>query len=178
MKERLVILGAGESGLGAAILGKKEGYDVFVSDRGTIELKYKQILIQEEIEFEEDQHTETKILTADLVMKSPGIPDDVPLVLKLKKKGIEVISEIEFASKYTNASLIGVTGSNGKTTVTSWIYHVLKNGGLDALMAGNIGDSFAKNVAEKNPDYYVLELSSFQLDGIETFNPHIAVLTN
>jgi len=178
MKERLVILGAGESGLGAAILGKKEGYEVFVSDRGTIELKYKQILIQEEIEFEEDQHTQEKILNANLVMKSPGIPDDVPLVLKLKKKEIKVISEIEFASKYTQASLIGITGSNGKTTVTSWVYHVLKNGGLDALMAGNIGDSFAKNVAEKNPAYYVLELSSFQLDGIETFNPHIAVLTN
>lgn len=178
MSKRLVILGAGESGVGAAILGKKEGYEVFVSDRGLIELKYKQVLIQEEIEWEAEKHTEDKILNADLVMKSPGIPEDAPLVLKLKENGVKVISEIEFASKYTHASLIGITGSNGKTTVTSWIYHVLKNGGLDAIMAGNIGDSFAKNVALKNPDYYVLELSSFQLDGIETFNPHIAVLTN
>ena len=178
MSKRLVILGAGESGVGAAILGKKEGYEVFVSDRGPIELKYKQVLIQEEIEWEAEKHTEDKILNADLVMKSPGIPEDAPLVLKLKENGIKVISEIEFASKYTHASLIGITGSNGKTTVTSWIYHVLKNGDLDAIMAGNIGDSFAKNVALKNPDYYVLELSSFQLDGIETFNPHIAVLTN
>jgi len=178
MSKRLVILGAGESGVGAAILGKKEGYEVFVSDRGLIELKYKQVLIQEEIEWEAEKHTENKILNADLVMKSPGIPEDAPLVLKLKENGIKVISEIEFASKYTHASLIGITGSNGKTTVTSWIYHVLKNGDLDAIMAGNIGDSFAKNVALKNPDYYVLELSSFQLDGIETFNPHIAVLTN
>lgn len=178
MSKRLVILGAGESGVGAAILGKKEGYEVFVSDRGSIELKYKQVLIQEEIEWEAEKHTEDKILNADLVMKSPGIPEDAPLVLKLKENGIKVISEIEFASKYTHASLIGITGSNGKTTVTSWIYHVLKNGDLDAIMAGNIGDSFAKNVALKNPDYYVLELSSFQLDGIETFNPHIAVLTN
>jgi len=178
MSKRLVILGAGESGVGAAILGKKEGYEVFVSDRGSIELKYKQVLIQEEIEWEAEKHTEDKILNADLVMKSPGIPEDAPLVLKLKENGVKVISEIEFASKYTHASLIGITGSNGKTTVTSWIYHVLKNGDLDAMMAGNIGDSFAKNVALKNPDYYVLELSSFQLDGIETFNPHIAVLTN
>ncbi|TXK77084.1 UDP-N-acetylmuramoyl-L-alanine--D-glutamate ligase [Mesonia sp. K4-1] len=178
MSKRLVILGAGESGVGAAILGKKEGYEVFVSDRGPIELKYKQVLIQEEIEWEAEKHTEDKILNADLVMKSPGIPEDAPLVLKLKENGIKVISEIEFASKYTHASLIGITGSNGKTTVTSWIYHVLKNGDLDAIMAGNIGDSFAKNVALNNPDYYVLELSSFQLDGIETFNPHIAVLTN
>jgi len=178
MSKRLVILGAGESGVGAAILGKKEGYEVFVSDRGSIELKYKQVLIQEEIEWEAEKHTEDKILNADLVMKSPGIPEEAPLVLKLKENGIKVISEIEFASKYTHASLIGITGSNGKTTVTSWIYHVLKNGDLDAIMAGNIGDSFAKNVALKNPDYYVLELSSFQLDGIETFNPHIAVLTN
>lgn len=178
MGKRLVILGAGESGVGAAILGKKEGYEVFVSDRGPIELKYKQVLIQEEIEWEAEKHTEEKILNADLVMKSPGIPEDAPLVLKLRENGIKVISEIEFASKYTDASLIGITGSNGKTTVTSWIYHVLKNGDLDAIMAGNIGDSFAKNVALNNPDYYVLELSSFQLDGIETFNPHIAVLTN
>lgn len=178
MSKRLVILGAGESGVGAAILGKKEGYEVFVSDRGSIELKYKQVLIQEEIEWEAEKHTEDKILNADLVMKSPGIPEEAPLVLKLKENGIKVISEIEFASKYTHASLIGITGSNGKTTVTSWIYHVLKNGDLDAIMAGNIGDSFAKNVALNNPDYYVLELSSFQLDGIETFNPHIAVLTN
>jgi len=178
MSKRLVILGAGESGVGAAILGKKEGYEVFVSDRGLIELKYKQVLIQEEIEWEAEKHTEDKILNADLVMKSPGIPEEAPLVLKLKENGIKVISEIEFASKYTHASLIGITGSNGKTTVTSWIYQVLKNGDLDAIMAGNIGDSFAKNVALKNPDYYVLELSSFQLDGIETFNPHIAVLTN
>ena len=178
MSKRLVILGAGESGVGAAILGKKEGYEVFVSDRGPIELKYKQVLIQEEIEWEAEKHTEDKILNADLVMKSPGIPEEAALVLKLKENGVKVISEIEFASKYTHASLIGITGSNGKTTVTSWIYHILKNGDLDAIMAGNIGDSFAKNVALKNPDYYVLELSSFQLDGIETFNPHIAVLTN
>ncbi|MEA1786770.1 UDP-N-acetylmuramoyl-L-alanine--D-glutamate ligase [Arenibacter sp. GZD96] len=176
--KRLVILGGGESGVGTAILGHKKGYDVFLSDKGKIKAKYKEVLIHLGIDWEEEQHTAEKILNADLVMKSPGIPDKAPLVLQLNAKGIPVISEIEFASKYTDATIVGITGSNGKTTTTMLTYHILKNGALHVGMAGNIGDSFAKMVAENDYDYYVLEISSFQLDGIKDFKPHIAVLTN
>lgn len=175
---RLVILGGGESGVGTAILGKQKGFEVFVSDKGEIQEKYKEVLEHFEIEWESGEHTEAKILNADLVMKSPGIPDKVPLVKELVEKGVPVISEIEFASKYTDATLIGITGSNGKTTTTMLTYHLLKNGGLDVGMAGNIGDSYAKMVAEKDFDHYVLEISSFQLDGIVDFKPHIAIITN
>ncbi len=173
----LVILGGGESGVGTAILAKKKGYRVFVSDLGRIEEHYRKSLEDYGIEFEDGQHSEEKILAADLVMKSPGIPENAPMVNKLRGKGIRVISEIEFAAQYTNATIVGITGSNGKTTTTKLTHHVLKNGGLNVGMAGNIGQSFARQVAEKEVDVYVLELSSFQLDGIEKFRPHIAVLT-
>ncbi len=176
--ERLVILGGGESGVGTAILGKKMGYDVFVSDGGKIKEKYKKDLENLEVDWEEERHTEAKILMADVVMKSPGIPDTVSLVVKLREMDIPVISEIEFASRYTEATIIGITGSNGKTTTTMLVNHLLKNGGLNVGMAGNIGDSFAKMVAEQDYDYYVLEISSFQLDGIVDFKPHIAIITN
>lgn len=176
--ERLVILGGGESGVGTAILGKKMGFDVFVSDGGKIKEKYKSDLENLGVDWEEERHTEAKILMADVVMKSPGIPDTVSLVVKLREMKIPVISEIEFASRYTEATIIGITGSNGKTTTTMLVNHLLKNGGLNVGMAGNIGDSFAKMVAEKDYDYYVLEISSFQLDGIVDFKPHIAIITN
>ncbi len=175
---RLVILGGGESGVGTAILGKKEGFDVFVSDKGEIKDEYKKVLEHFEIEWESGEHTEAKILNADVVMKSPGIPDKVPLVKALVEKGVPVISEIEFASKYTDANLIGITGSNGKTTTTMLTNHLLKGGELNVGMAGNIGDSYAKMVAEQDFDHYVLEISSFQLDGIVDFKPHIAMITN
>ena len=176
--ERLVILGGGESGVGTAILGKQKGYKVFVSDKGVISKNYKEVLLNNEIDFEENQHTESKILNADLVMKSPGIPDKVALVQKLIEKSIPVISEIEFASQFTKATIIGITGSNGKTTTTLLLHHILKNAGLSVGIAGNIGDSFAQQVADETYENYVLELSSFQLDGIEDFNSHIAILTN
>ncbi|AKA35702.1 UDP-N-acetylmuramoyl-L-alanine--D-glutamate ligase [Flagellimonas lutaonensis] len=175
---RLAILGAGESGVGAALLGKQKGFDVFVSDGGKIKKEYKEVLIHHEIEWEEGYHSEPRILNADLVVKSPGIPDTVPLVKKLVDGGVPVISEIEFASRYTNAQIIGITGSNGKTTTTMLTHHLLKEAGLNVGMAGNIGDSFAKMVAEKDFDHYVLEISSFQLDGITGFRPHIAIITN
>lgn len=177
-KAFLVILGGGESGVGTAILAKKQGYEVFVSDKGEIKENYKKTLIEHQIDWEDKQHTEEKIFQADLVMKSPGIPEDAPLVNLLHGKGIRVISEIEFAAKFTDATIIGITGSNGKTTTTKLTHHILSSAGLSVGMAGNIGDSFAKQVAETKVDYYVLELSSFQLDGIEEFRPHIAVLTN
>ena len=175
---RLVVLGGGESGVGTAILGLKKGFEVFVSDKGEIKDKYKEVLEHFGIEWESGQHTEAKILNADMVMKSPGIPDKVPLIKELVAKGIPVISEIEFASRYTNATIIGITGSNGKTTTTMMTYHLVKEGGLNAGMAGNIGDSYAKMVAEQDFDHYVLEISSFQLDGIVDFKPHVAVITN
>ncbi|MER3318768.1 MAG: UDP-N-acetylmuramoyl-L-alanine--D-glutamate ligase [Allomuricauda sp.] len=175
---RLVILGGGESGVGTAILGKQKGFEVFVSDKGEIKENYKKVLEHFEIEWESGEHTEAKILNADVVMKSPGIPDRVPLVKALVEKGIPVISEIEFASKYTDATLIGITGSNGKTTTTMLTYHLLKDGELNVGMAGNIGDSYAKMVAENDYAHYVLEISSFQLDGIVDFKPHIAMITN
>ena len=175
---RLVILGGGESGVGTAILGKQKGFEVFVSDKGEIKEKYKKVLEHFGVEWESGQHTEAKILNADVVMKSPGIPDKVPLVKQLVAKGIPVISEIEFASRYTDATIVGITGSNGKTTTTMMTYHLLKEGGLNVGMAGNIGDSYAKMVAEQDFDQYVLEISSFQLDGIVDFKPHVAVITN
>lgn len=164
--------------MGTAILGKKKGFEVFVSDFGKIKDKYKQVLINNEIEWEEDGHSEEKILSADVVMKSPGIPDTAPIVKKLLKKGVKVISEIEFASKFTKATIVGITGSNGKTTTASLTFELLKNGGLNVALGGNIGKSFAEQVSEEKYENFVLELSSFQLDGIETFAPHIAVLTN
>ncbi|MEM9075721.1 MAG: UDP-N-acetylmuramoyl-L-alanine--D-glutamate ligase [Bacteroidota bacterium] len=176
--KRLVVLGGGESGVGTAILGKKEGYQVFVSDKGEIQPKYKEVLKHFEIEWESGKHSEGRILKADVVMKSPGIPDKVPLVKQLREKGIPVISEMEFASQFSEATVIGITGSNGKTTTTMLTHHLLKNGGLNAGLAGNIGDSYAKMVAEQDYDLFALEISSFQLDGIEEFRPHIAILTN
>ena len=176
--KRLVILGGGESGVGTAILGKKKGYDVFVSDFGKIKNNYKEVLGLNKIEWEDEKHTEELILNADIVMKSPGIPEKAPIVKKLLEKGIPVISEIEFAYQYTDAITIGITGSNGKTTTTLLTHHLLKQGGLNVGLAGNIGKSFAWQVAEDKVDVYVLELSSFQLDGIINFKPHIAVITN
>lgn len=176
--KRIVVLGGGESGVGTAILAKQKGFEVFVSDKGTIAQKYKEVLLQNKITFEENQHTESKILNADLVMKSPGIPDNVVLVQQLIKKEIPVISEIEFASQFTKATIVGITGANGKTTTTLLTHHVLKQAGLSVGIAGNIGDSFAQQVAEQEYGSYVLELSSFQLDGIEDFAPHIAIITN
>ncbi|MBT8236529.1 MAG: UDP-N-acetylmuramoyl-L-alanine--D-glutamate ligase [Bacteroidia bacterium] len=176
--EFLAVLGAGESGVGTAILGIQEGYKVFVSDFGGIKEKYKDVLEHFGISWEEHKHSEDILLKADLVMKSPGIPDTAPIVQKLSAEGIPVISEIEFAARFTDATIIGITGSNGKTTTTMMTYHLLKAGGLNVGMAGNIGDSFAKMVAEEDYDHYVLEISSFQLDGINEFRPHIAVITN
>ena len=176
--KRLVVLGSGESGVGAAVLGKVKDYDVFVSDFGTIAQKYKDVLLKENILFEETKHTKEQILNADVVVKSPGIPDSTLLVVELKEKGITVISEIEFASWFTKAKLIGITGSNGKTTTTSLLYHILKNAGLNVGVGGNIGDSFALQVAKCDYDYYVLELSSFQLDGIESLKLDVSILLN
>ncbi len=175
---RLVILGGGESGVGTAILGKKKGYEVFVSDFGKIKDNYKEVLTNNGIKWEDEQHTESLILNADVVMKSPGIPDKAPIIKKLVEKGIAVISEIEFAAPFTNAITIGITGSNGKTTTTMLTYHLLKEAGLNVGLGGNIGKSFAWQVADENFDYYVLELSSFQLDGIINYKPHIAIITN
>nr|WP_321226817.1 UDP-N-acetylmuramoyl-L-alanine--D-glutamate ligase [uncultured Psychroserpens sp.] len=176
-KQRLVILGGGESGVGTALLGKDKGYDVFVSDKGIIKEKYKQVLIHNEIGFEDGEHSEEKILNADLVMKSPGIPEKVALIQQIRAKGIPVVSEIEFATKFTNATVVGITGSNGKTTTATLTHHLLKQD-LNVGLAGNIGDSFAKQILEHDYENYVLEISSFQLDDIIDFKPHIAVLTN
>lgn len=177
-KPLLVVLGAGESGVGTALLAQAKGYRVFVSDSKTIADNYKNVLLQKNIPFEEGKHSKEKIQTADLVMKSPGIPDAIPLITSIKEKEISVISEIEFAARYTRAIIIGVTGSNGKTTTTMLTYHILKNAGVKVAMGGNIGNSFAKLVLENKHDVYVLELSSFQLDGIIDFMPHIAIITN
>ncbi len=176
--KRLVILGGGESGVGTAILGKKQGYEVFVSDFGKITEKYKEVLNNYDIKWEEETHTENLILNADLVMKSPGIPEKSPIVKQLLDKKIPVISEIEFAFPFTNAITVGITGSNGKTTTTMLTYHLLKSAGLNVGLGGNIGKSFAWQVAENDFDIYVLELSSFQLDGCFTYKPHIAILLN
>lgn len=178
MGERLVILGGGESGVGAALLGKKQGFEVFLSDRGNLKEEYKNTLIENSIEFEEGFHTEEKILNADLVVKSPGIPKKADLILQLSSKNIPVVSEIEFASRYTDAKIIAITGSNGKTTTTSLVYHILTQAGLNVGLGGNIGKSFAQLVVDDVYDYYVLEISSFQLDDVMTFKPYIAILLN
>ncbi len=176
-KKKLVILGGGESGIGTALLAKAKGYKVFVSDKGTIKEKYRDVLIHNEIEFEDNQHTESKILNADIVMKSPGIPDKVSIVKQIREKGIPMVSEIEFASKYTNATIVGITGSNGKTTTATLTHHILKQE-LEVGLSGNIGQSFAQQILEHDYPNYVLEISSFQLDDINDFKPHIAVLLN
>ncbi|MFT5846440.1 MAG: UDP-N-acetylmuramoylalanine--D-glutamate ligase [Psychroserpens sp.] len=176
-KQRLVILGGGESGVGTALLGQAKGYDVFVSDKGLIKDKYKHVLIHNEIEFEDGMHSEERILNANIVMKSPGIPDTVALIQQIRAHGVAVVSEIEFASKFTNATLVGITGSNGKTTTAILTHHLLKHD-LSVGLAGNIGDSFARQILEHDYKNYVLEISSFQLDDIIGFKPHIAVLTN
>jgi UDP-N-acetylmuramoylalanine--D-glutamate ligase len=178
MKKKIVILGAGESGAGSAVLALKKGFDVFVSDKGPIKDTYKGILTEHRIEWEEGKHTEEKILAADEVIKSPGIKEDAPVILKVREKGIPVISEIEFAGRYANGKKICVTGSNGKTTVTNLIFHMLKKAGLNAAMTGNVGNSFAMAVAQGDYDYYVIELSSFQLDGMNDFRADIAILLN
>ena len=177
--KRLAILGGGESGVGTAILAKQKGWEVFLSDRGNLKTEYRKQLDDEGIAYEEGKHTEDKILGADCIMKSPGIPDKAPIVVKASERGIAVISEIEFAAQYTDTPIIAITGSNGKTTTTMLTYHLLKEAGLSVGLGGNIGYSFAELVAHSNPDYYVLEISSFQLDGIVThFAPHIAMLLN
>ncbi|MEO8935022.1 MAG: UDP-N-acetylmuramoyl-L-alanine--D-glutamate ligase, partial [Xanthomarina sp.] len=176
-RRKLVILGGAESGVGTALLGKAKGFDVFVSDKGKIKEIYKEVLIHNEIEWEDEGHSEERILKADMVMKSPGIPDKAPLVKQIREKGILVVSEIEFAAKYTNATIVGITGSNGKTTTACLTHHILKQE-LEVGLAGNIGDSFAKQVLEKDYPNYVLEISSFQLDDIVDFKPHIAIITN
>ncbi len=176
--KRIVIIGGGESGAGAAQLAKQKGFEVFVTDKGPIKEKYKNVLSNLGIEWEENQHTEELILNADEVIKSPGIPDKAELVQKLIKQNTPVISEIEFAARFTNAKLICITGSNGKTTTTTIVHHILKKAGLNVAMGGNVGQSFAKLVAEGNYDFYVLELSSFQLDGMFEFRADIAILLN
>ena len=176
--KRIVILGAGESGAGAAVLAKKEGFDVFVSDMSMIKDKYKKMLDDRNIEWEEGQHTEEKILNADEIIKSPGIPNEAPMIQKIIAKGIHIISEIEFAGRYTNSKMICITGSNGKTTTTSLIYHIFKEAGYDAGLAGNIGNSLALQVAEDPHEYYIIELSSFQLDNMYDFRANIAILLN
>ena len=175
---KIVVLGAAESGAGAAVLAKKEGFEVFVSDMGTIKDKYKKLLDDHHIEWEEGHHTEERILDADEVVKSPGIPDEAPMVQKLIARGTHIISEIEFAGRYTHSKMICITGSNGKTTTTSLIFHIFKNAGYDVGLAGNIGRSLALQVAEDPHDYYVIELSSFQLDNMYDFRANIAVLLN
>ncbi|ADQ82204.1 UDP-N-acetylmuramoyl-L-alanine--D-glutamate ligase [Riemerella anatipestifer] len=175
---KIVVLGAGESGFGAAYLAKKKGMEVFVSDRGSIKEEYKKQLIENNIEFEEGQHDEERILNADWVVKSPGIPKKADIVFKINQKGIRLSSEIEFASEFTNAKIVAITGSNGKTTTTSLIYHILKDNGMNVGLGGNIGKSFAKQVADESFDYYVLEISSFQLDDIQNFRPYISLLLN
>ena len=176
--KRIVVLGAGESGAGAAVLAKKEGFDVFVSDMSKIKDKYKKMLDDHGIEWEEGHHTEEKILNADEIIKSPGIPKEAPMIQKLMKQGTHIISEIEFAGRYTHSKMICITGSNGKTTTTSLIYHIFKKAGYDAGLAGNIGRSLALQVAEDPHDYYIIELSSFQLDNMYNFHANIAILLN
>ena len=178
MSRRIVVLGAGESGSGAAILAKEKGFDVFVSDYGTISEPYRALLDQNGVKWEDGQHTEELILNADEVVKSPGIPLTAPLIQKLQSQGTPIISEIEFAARYTKAKMICITGSNGKTTTTSLIYYILRNAGLNVGLAGNIGNSLALQVAHEDHDYYVIELSSFQLDNMYDFKADIAILLN
>ena len=176
--KRIVILGGGESGVGAAVLAKKQGFDVFLSDMSEIKPQYKAILEENKIDWEEKQHTEILILNANEIIKSPGIPDKAPIIKKLLQQGIPVISEIEFAGRYTKAKMICITGSNGKTTTTMLIYHILKNAGFKVGLAGNVGQSLALQVANSECDYYIVELSSFQLDGMKEFKADIAILLN
>jgi UDP-N-acetylmuramoylalanine--D-glutamate ligase len=178
MNKKIVILGAAESGVGAAILAKKHGFEVFVSDFGEIKQEYKEMLINHSISFEEKKHSNDLILSADEIIKSPGIADKTPVIQAIKAKGIKIISDIEFAGRYTNAKKICITGSNGKTTTTLLIYHVMMNSGLNVGLAGNVGKSFALQVAENKFDYYVIELSSFQLDYMFDFKADIAILMN
>jgi len=177
-KIKIVILGAGESGTGAAVLAQKQGMDVFVTDMGDIKPEYKDLMNRYQIPWEEGRHTEEIVLAANEVIKSPGIPDEAPIVKKIKERGIPVISEIEFAGRYTDAKMVCITGSNGKTTTTSLIYHIFKQAGMNVGLAGNIGRSLALQVALENHEYYVIELSSFQLDNMYKFRAHIAVLMN
>ncbi len=177
-KKHIAILGAGESGIGAAILAKKQGWEVFVSDKGSIDEKYKEKLKELGVKWEEGQHSKDEILNSDIIVKSPGIPDSIPLIKKAKDKGIKVISEIEFAGYYNKAKTICITGSNGKTTTALWLHHILKKAGINVGLAGNIGDSFAKQVATEEHDWYVLELSSFQLDGMYDFKADISIILN
>lgn len=178
MSKRVVILGGGESGTGAALLAKVKGFDVFVSDQGSIKDKYRDDLVRHKIEFEELKHTEDKILSADLVIKSPGIPDKAEIIKKLKTKGIEIIDEIEFGCRYISGKVIAITGTNGKTTTTLLTYHLMKTAGFSVSLAGNVGESLARKVANGNADWYVLEISSFQLDGTKMFKPEIGLLMN
>ncbi|MBO5881340.1 MAG: UDP-N-acetylmuramoyl-L-alanine--D-glutamate ligase, partial [Paraprevotella sp.] len=175
---RIVVLGAAESGVGAAVLAQKKGFDVFVSDMGKVKQRYAEMLDNYGIAWEDGHHTETLILNADEVIKSPGIPDEAPMIKKIKAAGIPIISEIEFAGRYTQAKMVCITGSNGKTTTTSIVYHILKNAGLNVGLAGNIGQSLALQVAESEVDCYVIELSSFQLDNMYEFRANVAVLLN
>ena len=177
-KKFLVVLGAGESGVGAAVLAKDKGYDVLVSDSGTISEKYRRVLEEENIEFEEGAHSTERILTADEVVKSPGIPPTAPLVKALADKGTPILSEIEFAGRYTDAKMVCITGSNGKTTTTLLTYHILTNAGIDAGLAGNVGKSLALQVARSPHDVYVIELSSFQLENMYDFKADVAVIMN
>ena len=178
VNKKIVVLGAAESGVGTAILAQKQGYDVFVSDFGAISTKYKKELTNRNIRFEENQHSQEIIFSANEVVKSPGIPEKAPIIIGLKERGIPVISEIEFAARFTDAKMICITGTNGKTTTTLLTYHILKKAGLNVGLGGNVGKSFARQVAEENYDYYVLELSSFQLDGCYEFKADVAILTN
>lgn len=178
MKQRIAILGAGESGTGAALLAKAKGFDVFVSDQGSIKDKYRDDLVRNKIEFEELKHTEEKVLNAHLVIKSPGIPEKTEIIKKLKTKGVEIIDEIEFGFRYINGKVIAITGTNGKTTTTLLTYHLMKSAGFSVALAGNVGESLARKIANGNADWYVLEVSSFQLDGTKTFKPEIGILLN
>lgn len=178
MAEKIVVLGAGESGVGSAVLAQKKGFDVWVSDKSAIKQKYKDMLVKYNIPFEEQTHSEDKILDADEVIKSPGIPESADIIKKIRAKGIHIISEIEFAGRYTSAKTICITGSNGKTTTTMLTYFILSHAGYNVGLAGNVGKSFALQVAEDNYDYYVIELSSFQLDGMYDFRADVAVLMN
>ncbi len=174
----LVVLGGGESGTGAAILGRLKGWEVFVSDNGKIQNEYKKLLSSHDIKWEESQHSRELLSKADLVVKSPGIRDDIPILNYMKELGIPIISEIEFAFKYTKAKIIAITGSNGKTTTSMLIFHILKRADFDVCLAGNIGNSFSSELVKKDHKYFILELSSFQLDGIVNFQPHVSILLN
>ncbi len=176
--QNIVILGAGESGVGAALLAQKEQCQVFVSDFGSIKDGFKSELIDHQIEFEEGGHNEERILNADIVVKSPGIPEKAPIIKKLRDQNITLISEIEWASWFIDGTIVGITGSNGKTTTTSLTYHILERAGFDVALAGNIGKSLARTITEKTYEYYVVEISSFQLDDIRNFKPHVSIICN